>query len=55
MKKLLLSITLLLLPISFANEKIPITITKIIDGDTVKVKVGFRYFPAKQEILFSIK
>lgn len=24
-------------------------------GDTVKVKVGFRYFPAKQEILFSIK
>ena len=24
-------------------------------GDTVKVKVGFRYFQAKQEILFSIK
>lgn len=24
-------------------------------GDIVKVKVGFRYFPAKQEILFSIK
>ena len=24
-------------------------------GDAVKVKVGFRYFPAKQEILFSIK
>lgn len=39
MKKLLLSIMLLLFSISFANEKIPITITKIIDGDTVRVKM----------------
>ena len=39
MKKLLLSITLLLFSISFANERIPITITKITDGDTVGVKM----------------
>ena len=39
MKKFLLSITLLLLPISFASERIPITITKITDGDTVRVKM----------------
>ena len=35
----LLILTILFLPLSFANEKIPITITKIIDGDTVKVKM----------------
>jgi len=39
MKKLLLSITLLLFLISFASERIPITITKITDGDTVRVKM----------------
>ena len=39
MKKLLLSITLLLFSTTFANNKIPITITKIIDGDTVNVQM----------------
>ena len=39
MKKLLLSIALLLLSTSLANNKIPITITKIIDGDTVNVQM----------------
>ena len=39
MKKLLLSIMFLLSAVSFANEKIPITITKIIDGDTVNVQM----------------
>ena len=35
----LLILTMLFLPLSFANEKIPITITKIIDGDTVNVQM----------------
>ena len=39
MKKLLLSIGILFLSSSFANDKIPITITKITDGDTVEVKL----------------
>ena len=39
MKKLLLSIMFLLSAVSFANEKIPIAITKIIDGDTVNVQM----------------
>ncbi len=39
MKKLLFLIGILLLSNSFANDKIPITITKITDGDTVEVKM----------------
>ena len=35
----LLILTMLFLPLSFANERIPIAITKIIDGDTVNVQM----------------
>ena len=35
----LLILTMLFLPLSFANERIPIAITKIIDGDTVNVQI----------------
>ena len=39
MKKFLLLLGILLLSNSFADSKIPITITKIADGDTVQVKL----------------
>ncbi len=39
MKKFLLLIGFLLSTVSFASERIPIIITKIIDGDTVRVKM----------------